>query len=311
MPVKPDVAQILDLLERFGAQEMHESTPADARRAYALLGGLEKGEAVGSVLDHELDGPHGPFNVRVYRPAGTDDDERLPALLWFHGGGWVIGDLDTTDAVCRVLCNRSGACVISVDYHLAPEHPYPAAVDDAVSAVRWTVDHADELHVDPEALGVGGDSAGGNLAAVTAQLLQATRRSPLRFQLLVYPATDLTMSHPSITENGEGFLLTKSTMAWFAQHYIGGRDAKNPRISPLFASSLAGLPPALVITAEYDPLRDEGEAYAHALQAADVPTELVRYDGQIHGFVGLFSSIADGDLALTLAADALRTALAN
>lgn len=310
MPLKPDVARLLAVLEQVGGPDLSEMTPAEARAAFATTAATSPRAEVASVVDHLVAGPHGEFTVRVYRPATAGDHDLLPVLVWFHGGGWVVGDLETADPTCRALANRSGCCVVSVDYHLAPEHPYPAAVDDAVSAIEWVAARSGDLTVDAHRLAVGGDSAGGNLAAVAAQLLAAARGPKPRFQLLVYPATDLTLSHPSIDENGEGHLLTKATMRWFVTNYVGGRDATNPRMSPLRSSDLSGLPPALVITAEFDPLRDEGEAYAHALQQAGVACELRRYDGQIHLFIGLFGMIEDGDVALTHAAHALRDALA-
>ncbi len=232
-------------------------------------------------------------------------------LVWFHGGGWVIGDLDTTDVCCRLLANRSDAVVVSVDYRLAPEDPFPAGLEDCMTAVAWTVENAELLGVDPTRLAVGGDSAGGNLAAVVAQRNRDEFGPAIRFQLLVYPATDLTLSHPSVKENGEGYFLTRDAMVWFTDHYLsGGADPKDPRVSPLFADSAAGLPPALVITAEFDPLRDEGEAYGAWLQEAGVPTTIVRYDGQIHGFFGMVGMLDDASKAIDQAADGLRAALA-
>jgi acetyl esterase len=247
--------------------------------------------------------------VRVYTPHDAVGGE-AGVLVWSHGGGWVIGDLETADATCRALANRSGAVVVSVDYRLAPEHPAPAALDDCIEALMWTVENGELLGVDVTKLAVGGDSAGGNLAALVCQRVRDDFGPAIEFQLLVYPATDLTMSHPSIEENGEGYFLTKDSMQWFCECYLGEADPKSPSISPLHAESLAGLPPALVITAEFDPLRDEGEAYAAALREAGVPTEHVRYDGQIHGFFAMRSMLDDGGHAVDRAAAALRTALA-
>ena len=231
------------------------------------------GPEIASVEDREIAG----VPVRIYRPSAADG---LPVLLYFHGGGWVIGDLDSHDGVSRDLASQAGILVIAVDYRLAPEHKFPAAVDDSLAVTQWVLDHAAEVGGDPSRVAVGGDSAGGNLAAILAHEL----RGRLAFQLLVYPATDMTMSFPSITDNGEGYLLTKASMDWFTGHYLDGTgaDRRELRLSPLNNTDWTGLPPALVITAEFDPLRDEGEAYAAKLQAAGVPTTLHRYDGQMH-----------------------------
>ncbi|MDQ1375382.1 MAG: acetyl esterase, partial [Actinomycetota bacterium] len=236
------------------------------------------------------------------------DRRPLPVLVFFHGGGFVIGDLDTHDQVCRQLANGSHAIVVAVDYRLAPEHPYPAAPDDCFAATTWIHEHATELGGDPTRMAVAGDSAGGNLAAVVAQEARDKGGPPLKAQILIYPATDLSMQHPSITENGEGYLLTKEGMDWFMGHYAP--DVDDVRCSPLAAVDLSGLPPALVITAEFDPLRDEGEAYAAHLREAGVPVVLSRYDGMIHGFFQLGVLLDAGTKAVDEAARALAAALA-
>jgi acetyl esterase len=306
MGVKPEVQTILDLIASAQTVPIAEQSVQQVRAGFSSLAVIE-GEAVSAVSDHRFPGPAGDLTLRRYRPAGADPDAALGCLVWFHGGGFVIGDLDSTDSTARALANASGASVVSVAYRLAPEHPFPAAVDDAVAAYEWVRSNADALRVDATRLAVGGDSAGGNLAAVVTQLVKATKGRMPVFQLLVYPVTDLGGSYPSHDENAEGYFLTRDTMAWFAEQYLGGRDPSSPRISPLRATDVSGLPPALVITAEFDPLRDEGEAYAAHLEAAGVPVELVRFDGQIHGFFGM-DFLPDCGRARTLAGEALRAA---
>jgi acetyl esterase len=222
----------------------------------------------------------------------------------------VLGDLDTADSTCRSLTVKSGAAVVSVQYRLAPEHPYPAGVDDACVAASWVASHAGEIGGDPSRIAVGGDSAGGNLATVTALQLKRKGGPRFCFQLLVYPVTDGGMNHPSYHDNGEGYQLTADAMAWFYELYLVDGDRQDPCVSPLYAplDDLAALPAALVITAEFDPLRDEGEAYARRLQEAGIPVKLSRYDGQIHGFFGLDTLIDAGNDALEEAAAALRDA---
>lgn len=295
MPAKPEVQSFLDLINSMDEPSLAEQPIQQLRERYDLMAKLP-GEDVAASTDHVVDcGVHGDFGIRVYRPVGSADSDILPLLVWYHGGGFAIGNVATADSTARALANAAQVSVASVDYHLAPEHPYPAAVDDAVASLEWVVTHASELRIDPTRLAVGGDSAGGNLAAVVCQLAKAAKHPRLGFQLLVYPVTDLVGEQPSMIENATGKLLTKELMDWFAVQYLGGRDGSNPRVSPLRASDLTGLPPALVITAELDPLRDDGEAYAKALTEAGVPTELVRYDGQIHGFFGFdfFPDCAD------------------
>jgi acetyl esterase len=240
-------------------------------------------EAVGSVEDRTIPGPGGDLPVRVYSPSGTGP---FPVLLYLHGGGWVLGDLDGYDAWCRHLTNGVGCLVVSVAYRLAPEHPFPAAVEDGDAALRWLARHAVQLHGDPTRLAVGGDSAGGNLSAVLAQLARERGTPPLCFQLLLCPATD----HPdrgtdSYREYATGYGMTREECAWFFAHYLPPEIARdNARAFPLQARDLRGLAPALVVTAEYDVVRDDGELYAARLREAGVPATLARYDGMIHNF---------------------------
>ncbi len=225
--------------------------------------------------------------VRLYRPPSPAAGP-LPLLVWFHGGGWVIGDLTSADPTARDLCVQSGALVASVDYPLAPEHPFPAPPEACFEVTRWLAGHAADLGADPRRLAVGGDSAGANLAAVTAVVARDRGGPDLAFQLLVYPVTDCLGSYPSVKDNGEGYLLTNSAMIWFGQHYLPeGTDPKDPLASPIYTSDLADLPSALVITAEFDPLRDEGEAYGKRLEQAGVPVTTSRYDGMVHGFFSM------------------------
>lgn len=288
MPVDPQIAGLLEFLVASGAPPMHEGTPEQAREAFrALAVGGRPAEAVvpvGAVEDRTVPGPAGDLPARVYRP-GTEG--ALPTVVLFHGGGWVIGDLDTHDNMARSICRDCDAVVISVDYRLAPEAPFPAAVEDAVAATRWAAEHLDELG-GSEVLAVAGDSAGGNLAAVVAQQLRDSAGPSLAAQLLVYPATDVPGEYPSREENGEGYFLDVPTMEWFMEQYASGVDnLTDPRLSPLQAASLEGLPPAVVVTAEYDPLRDEGAAYAKALSAAGVQVDYREFDGMIHGFIDM------------------------
>jgi acetyl esterase len=309
MPPHPQVQTILDGLAAADGPELKDMSPQQARAMYRTLVLLAASAEVARVEDRTISGPGGDVALRVYWPTAPAGDPP-GVLVWFHGGGWVIGDLESADPTARRLAEGAGVVVVSVDYRLSPEHPAPAAIDDAVAALSWTAAHAEELGVDPSRLAVGGDSAGGNLAALLCQRARAAGGPAIAFQLLVYPVTDLTQRHPSYEENAEGYLLTRDAMTWFIGHHLDGIDPADPLVSPLHADSLEGLPPALVITAEYDPLRDEGEAYAARLRDAGVPVEAVRYDGQIHGFLAMDSVLDDAKLALDRAAGALRAGLA-
>ncbi len=307
MALDPQAKALLDALAQMDAPPILESEPAEVREAMAALGSMSDAadEEVREVVEQTIPGPGGELRVRIYTPVLATEGAPQACLVWYHGGGWVIGDLDTTDGVCRALCGRSAATVISVDYRLAPEHPYPAALEDAEAAFDWVRDHAEELYIAPDRIAVGGDSAGGNLAALVAQ----SRRGQVAFQLLVYPATDLTNSHPSHEENAEGYLLTRDHMIWFTGHYLGDHDRTDPRVSPLHADDLSGLAPAFVLTAEFDPLRDEGEAYAARMADAGVEVTTRRYDGMIHAFFQLNGAIDRANDALDDAAAALTRAL--
>jgi acetyl esterase len=304
MPVDPQAQILLDQLAAMGGPGLHEQEPAAAREmfaAFSALGGAV--EEVASIEDRRIPGPAGDIPVRIYTPEGSGP---LPAIAFFHGGGFVIGNLDSHDGVCRALANSAGAIVMSVDYRLAPEHPFPAAPEDCFAATQWLHAHATELGADPDRLAVAGDSAGGNLAAVVPLMARDAGGPPLRAQVLIYPVTDCTLSHPSIEENGEGYLLTAADMRWFVGHYRP--DAKHGHASPLHAEDLSGLPPALVITAEFDPLRDEGEAYAQRLRDAGVQVSSTRYDGMIHGFISMQGILDASGKAIAECSGALRDA---
>lgn len=293
----PVVAEIQTLLDQLADNPVDFSTisPVEMRTLMGLLAGVEVGTPVGTVEDRRIPGPRGEIPVRVYRPA--DGGPTRPVLVWYHGGGWVIGDLDTADATARHLCAGADAVVVSVDYGLAPEDPFPAGPDDAWAALRWVADSSDDLGGDPDRLAVGGDSAGGNLAALVAVRARDEGGPGLRHQLLVYPGTDLTMALPSIDENAEGYFLTRASMEWFRRHYLGADgehgDPASPEVSPLFVEDLAGVAPAQVLTAEFDPLRDEGDAYAVRLAEAGVAVDHLPHPGLVHGFLGFTSFSPD------------------
>lgn len=235
----------------------------------------------------------GGVAVRAYRPAGAAADAVLPALVYYHGGGWTIGDLDTHDALCRQLANGAGCAVFSVDYRLAPEYPFPAAVDDCVAATRDLCERAQALRIDPKRIAVGGDSAGGNLAAVACLHARDGRGPAIAFQLLIYPAVDQRCGHPSHRENAEGYLLTRDAIEYFRSKYLPRReDWTDWRASPLLAESHAKLPPAYILVAGFDPLRDEGRAYAERLEASGVEVTLREYEDMVHGFI-LFGGAVD------------------
>lgn len=295
MPLDPGTASLLDLIASSGYPPMWEGTPDDARKAFrAMTVDWVTPESVIPVGDtRDLTVADRP--ARCYLPEGSGP---WPTLVYLHGGGFVIGDLDTHDQTCRAICRGAETAVLSVDYRLAPEHPFPAAVDDALAAVRWAAEHRDELGGGP-LLAVGGDSAGGNLAAVASQLLP----DHLDAQVLIFPATHLLGDYPSRTDNARGYFLEEPLMEWFATHYAGAADdLDDPRLSP-YVGEVRGAPPALVVTVEYDPLRDEGEAYADKLAAAGVAVDRVRYDGLVHGFIdmGAMSPAATAALDDTIA----------
>jgi acetyl esterase len=278
-----------------------------AREAFAARP-RPQGSPVARVEDRTIPGPAGDIPVRLYYPS---DQTPLPVLVWYHGGGWVLGTLDQSDHVCRELANTAGCVVVSVDYRLAPEHKFPAGVDDCEAAYYWALDNAASFGGDPRRVAVGGDSAGGNLAAAVSLRAKEAGKALPTFQVLVYPVIDSDFSRASYVENGDGYMLTEVAMRWFWDQYVNSpAELVHPHAAVLRARDLSGLPAALVITAEFDPLRDEGEAYADLLRQANVPVSSTRYDGMIHGFVGNFTLIDRGRDAIQEAADALTGAFA-
>ena len=308
----PQARAVIDLVIRSGRPAYHQLSPKDARQLFRETrpASTPTPPQIGMVRDLTADGPLGPIPLRVYRPAGVPASTPLAVLVFFHGGGWVIGDLETHDVLCRQLTAGSGVSVVSVDYRLAPEHKFPAAVDDAWAATRWVVAHAGELAVDARRLAVGGDSAGGNLAAVVALLARDKGAPAIAVQVLIYPVTDLVGETRSYRDFAEGYLLTREGMRWFIAHYLTAEaEAADWRASPLRAQSLAGLPPALIVTAGFDPLRDEGEAYAERLRDAGVRVDSVCYGGMIHGFVPMGRLLDTAGRAISLIAGSLSQAL--
>ena len=308
----PQAQALLDLIRQRNIPSTHELSPPEARRAYRDRRTFSQPAPpdVASVRDIAVPGPTGSITLREYRPAGSIADQVLGALVYFHGGGWVIGDLDTHDVLCRELANGAGCAVYAVDYRMGPEHRFPAAIDDALAATRWVFANAATLSVDAARVALGGDSAGGNItAAVTLALRDAGHAPQPAFQLLIYPSTDMHGTSTSHRENGAGYLLTREVIAYFQGHYVDAAQYNDWRASPLLAASHAGLPPALVLTAGYDPLRDEGLAYADKLSTAGVPTQYVCFARQIHGFILMGRVIDEANTAVRLCADALRRAL--
>lgn len=309
MPLDPQARAVLDQMAALGLPPLGTLSPEETRRNMELRqAALPPGEPVASVEDRTIPGPANAIPIRIYRPAS---DAPLPVLVYFHGGGWVIGSINTHDSICRTLANAAACIVVSVDYRLAPEHKFPAAVEDAYAATVWCATHAATFGGDPRRVAVGGDSAGGNLAAVVALLARDQGAPSLVYQILIYPVTDYRFDTPSYRENAEGYLLTRDGMRWFWGHYLSdAAQGAHPHASPLRAQNLAGLPPALVITAEFDPLRDEGEAYAARLQEAGVPVVCSRYDGMIHGFFGMTLMLDKARQAVGEVASTLRAAFA-
>lgn len=303
--IDPQAWFILKQLESAGAPPMEMLTPELARMGdFSLLAGAP--EAVEKVEEKKIPVAGGEITARIYTPGGEGP---FPALIYYHGGGWVIGNLDTVDVPCRMLANRAGCVVVSVDYRLAPEYKFPTAAEDAYAAAKWVAEYGESIGVDPERIAVGGDSAGGNLAAVVALMAREQGGPSLAYQMLIYPVTNHSYDTDSYRDNAEGYFLTKNTMVWFWNHYLRDeQDGQNPYASPLLADDLSGLPPALVITAGFDPLRDEGEAYAERLKAAGVPVEATRYDGMIHGFFWMPGVLAAAHYGIHQAANALKQA---
>lgn len=312
MALDPQVAGLLaQLSANPEAPGLADVPPEGGRAMFRALGAmLDMQDApIGKIENRKIPGPAGEIPVRIYTPVAAGA-EPLPCLVYYHGGGWVIGDLETHEGACRLLANGSGCRVVSVDYRLAPEHVFPAAVDDCYAAVKWVSENARQIGIDPNRIAVGGDSAGGNLSAVVCQTARDSGGPAIAFQLLIYPATDMTLATPSKKENAVGYFLEGKLMDYFYQHYVPkGADENDPRHSPLRARNFSGLPPAYVITAQYDVLRDEGRMYAEKLQAAGVKVTLVNYESMIHGFVTMAGAIEAARPAIADAAKAVKNAL--
>lgn len=309
----PQARALLDEFSAEGLPPTYALSVEEARDRLVRLFAPDEGdelEPVGDVRELSIAGPDGSIPLRVYRP---DGEPPFPTLVYFHGGGWVLGTLDTHDSVCRTLTNLAECAVVSVDYRLAPEHPFPAAVEDTYAATRWVADHAGRIHVDPDRIAVGGDSAGGNLAAATALMARDRGGPALVHQSLIYPALNPPRLNPlpSYDENAEGYFLEYESMEWFYDHYVPHQtDRRNEYAFPLLARDLSGLPSATVLTCGFDPLRDEGIEYAKRLEATGVDVDHVNYDRMIHGFLNLSDVIHRGQDGIEDIADGLRRAFA-
>ena len=306
MPLDPEIEIVLGLVEKAGYPEFCELTPEQARALFEQTAPILDAdwEDVHRVEDRTIATPDGDVALRIYKP--SDDQGALPVVLFYYGGGFVIGSIESYDKICRVLANRSGSVVVSVDYRLAPEHPFPAAVEDAVAALDWVVENADQFGGDVGRIAVAGDSAGGNLAAVAAQ---AGRDKGINLvcQALIYPAVGGAPETASHQEFADGYLLTKRNIDWFYGHYLpDGDDPRDPRFAPLLAADLKNLAPSLIIVAGYDPLRDEGIEYARKLMAAGNEVTLSNYAGMIHGFFSLSGAVGDGRRAIGQVANTLQ-----
>jgi acetyl esterase len=311
MPFHPQVQAIRDRLDAASIPNLY-TLPIEEARAQDLRGTLSTGgkpEPVDVVRDFAIPGEAGDLAARIYRPASA---EPLPALVYFYGGGWSLGTLDTSDAILRMISNRAGCACVAVSYRLAPENKFPAAVNDCYAGAAWIASHAAELGLDPARLAVGGDSSGGNLAAAVTLKAKAAGGPAFVHQLLVYPNTDAAADTESMRDVVDEHFFNKNAIAWYWGMYLATpEDGKNPLASPLLAADLSGLPPATVLTAELDPLRDESELYAKKLADAGVPAEIIRYDGMIHGFFTMVGILDAAREAIDTAADRLSRAFAR
>lgn len=312
MPLDPDAQLVIDMIRAAGRPPFETLTPDEARQAYSNSRKILQppAEDVAETRDLRAPGPHGDIPLRLYRGRDTSPTEKLPALIYYHGGGWLLGDLESHDGVCRRFANLARCCVVSVDYRMAPEHKFPASVDDSAAATQWAIANAASLGIDASRIAVGGDSAGGNLAAVMALMARDGTLPPLAFQLLIYPATDMMMTSVSSQMVTEGVPLTSATMRWFINHYMRGRDDERDwRASPLRAADLAGTAQALVLTCAYDPLCDEGIAYARRLEREGVRVTHLHFSDQTHGFMSMGRIIRAADVAIDMMGAVLKKAL--
>ncbi len=295
MPLNPQAEALLEAFRAQGLRPFDELSVTEARLSAVGFRDLQgEPESVGEIRDLLVPGPAGNLPVRLYHPA---PGSTLPLVVYFHGGGWVIGDIETVDRPCRALANAAGCVVASVNYRLSPETKFPGPAEDCYAATAWLAAHAAELGADPDRVAVAGDSAGGNLAAVVALMARDRRGPVIAYQLLIYPVTAPAKGTQSASyaENADGYLLTRGGMEWFWDHYLAAaEDDRNPYASPLHAPDLAGLPPAMVVTAEFDPLRDEGQAYARRLREAGVPVRTAHFEGLIHGFFWMAGALEAG-----------------
>ncbi len=315
MPVHPQCQAILDAIANSDGPTVFDTRdPDEARRLYAASTDAfaPPTPALRTVENRSIPGDAVDVPVRIYTPEMETGPSGLPTLVFLHGGGWVFGDLDTHDALCRILAHEAGCIIVSVDYRLAPEHKFPASLDDCLTALDWVASSAAEFDGDVSRVAIGGDSAGGNLAAAACQVARDKGGPPILFQLLIYPAVDFTADMTSPRGNALGFGLSDPAIAWMRDCYLNDPfDTTDPRASPAMAKQLGGLPPALIQTAEFDPLHDEGKAYAEALMAAGVIARHIDYPGMIHGFMRMGAIVDDAAAAINDAAEVMRRVFAG